>query len=292
MVQRVSLIGFGEAGQAFAGADGWRGNTRAYDKLTDDAAARDAKQADYVRAGVEGCSSPAEAIAGTELILSLVTADQALSAARDAAPHIPTGAIFCDLNSVAPATKRAAADEVERTGGHYVDVAVMSPVNPARLSVPLLLSGPASGDAANRLGRLGFDNVRVVGTRVGQASAIKMIRSVIVKGIEALTAEAMLAADAAGVTDEVLGSLDASEKAKPWAERADYCLDRMIVHGLRRAEEMEEAAKTLDALHVEPVMTRGTVRRQREIGSLRLGAATDGLKAKIAQIENRKADAA
>jgi 3-hydroxyisobutyrate dehydrogenase-like beta-hydroxyacid dehydrogenase len=292
MIQRISLIGFGEAAQAFAGADGWRGDARAYDKLTDDAAARAAKQADYVRAGVEGCPSSAEAIAGTGLILSLVTADQALSAARDAASHIPAGAIFCDLNSVAPATKQTAADEVERTGAHYVDVAVMSPVHPARLSVPLLLSGPAADDAADRLGRLGFDNIRVVGSRVGQASGIKMIRSVIVKGIEALAAEAMLAAEAAGVTDEVLASLDASEKAKPWAERADYCLDRMIVHGLRRAEEMEEAAKTLDALHVEPVMTRGTVRRQREIGSLRLGASADGLKAKISQIGNGKADAA
>ncbi|RZJ99443.1 MAG: DUF1932 domain-containing protein, partial [Novosphingobium sp.] len=94
--------------------------------------------------------------------------------------------------------------------------------------------------------------------------AIKMIRSVMVKGLEALTAEMMLGAEAADVTDEVLASLDASEKPRPWAERAAYNLERMATHGLRRAAEMEESAKTLSALGVEPIMTAGTVRRQRE----------------------------
>jgi 3-hydroxyisobutyrate dehydrogenase-like beta-hydroxyacid dehydrogenase len=110
---------------------------------------------------------------------------------------------------------------------------------------------------------LGFTDVRVVGAEVGRASAIKMIRSVMVKGIEALSAEMMLAAAAAGVTDEVLASLDASEQAKPWAERVAYNVERMTTHGARRAAEMEESAKTLTALGVEPVMTSGTVERQR-----------------------------
>jgi 3-hydroxyisobutyrate dehydrogenase-like beta-hydroxyacid dehydrogenase len=162
--------------------------------------------------------------------------------------------------------------------------------------VPLLLSGRDAPAAAVALGALGFSNVRVVGTRIGAASSVKMIRSVIVKGLEALTAEAMLAADAAGVTDELLASLDASDKARPWQDRADYNLDRMLVHGLRRAEEMEEVVKTLEDLGVEPAMSRGTVARQRALGSLGMSPPA-GLAAKIAAITtghnmDRKADAA
>lgn len=288
----VTIVGFGEAGQAFAGAEGWRGRTRVHDKLTDDPESRAAKEADYRRARVEGAASVTEAVQEAPAVLSLVTADQALAVARGAAPALAHGAFFFDMNSVAPGTKTLAAAAVEGAGGQYVDAAIMSPVNPARLAVPLLLSGPEAPAAARELARLGFSNVRVVGPRVGQACAIKMIRSVLVKGIEALTAEAMMAADEAGVTEEVLASLDASERPAPWAKRADYNLDRMIVHGLRRADEMEEVVRTLEDLGIEPLMTRGTVRRQREIGSLGLTAPAAGLAAKIEQIRGRKARAA
>jgi 3-hydroxyisobutyrate dehydrogenase-like beta-hydroxyacid dehydrogenase len=142
-------------------------------------------------------------------------------------------------------------------------MAILAPVEAKRLAVPLLLSGPAAGEAAPALRSLGFRDIRIVGKEIGQASAIKMIRSVMVKGIEALTSEMMLASEAAGVTQDVLVSLDASECPQPWAQRAAYYLERMAKHGLRRAAEMEEAAKTLIELGVEPLMTLGTVRRQR-----------------------------
>ncbi len=171
------------------------------------------------------------------------------------------------MNSVAPETKRAAAAAVEAAGGRYVDVAVLAPVDPAGLGVPLLLAGSAASEAQKRLAVLGFSNMRVVGDEVGRASAIKMIRSVMVKGIEALTAEMIAGAVAAGVADEVLASLDASEKAMPWCDRAAYNLERMTRHGLRRAAEMEEAARTLRALGVEPVMTEATVKRQRAMAA-------------------------
>ncbi|HEX7741541.1 MAG TPA: DUF1932 domain-containing protein, partial [Sphingobium sp.] len=176
------------------------------------------------------------------------------------------------------------AKAIEAAGGHYVDVAIMAPVDPAGLSAPLLLSGGRATEARDRLGALGFANARVVGDVVGRASSIKMIRSVMVKGIEALTAECVLAAEAAGVLDEVLGSLDASEKGRPWGERADYNLDRMLVHGLRRAAEMEEVVKTLEGLGAGAAMTRGTVERQRAIGALGVKVAPDGLVGKIGRI--------
>jgi 3-hydroxyisobutyrate dehydrogenase-like beta-hydroxyacid dehydrogenase len=284
MERELALIGYGEAGSTFALAGRWGASARGYDILAE-------RRAAMPQAGVRACSSASAALDGCGLVLSLVTADQALTAANEAAPHVARGVIFCDLNSVSPATKQAAASAIERAGGRYVDVAIMAPVGPSRLNVPLLLSGPFAAEAEREIARLGFTNCRVVGTRVGQASAVKMIRSVIVKGMEALTAEAMLAADAAGVIDDVLASLDAGDKPRSWAERADYNLDRMMVHGLRRAAEMDEVCSTLESLGVEPLLTRGTVERQRKIGALGLPPAR-GLEAKLAQLGQRKADAA
>jgi 3-hydroxyisobutyrate dehydrogenase-like beta-hydroxyacid dehydrogenase len=166
------------------------------------------------------------------------------------------------MNSVAPDTKREAAAAIEAAGGRYVDVAVMAPVEKG-LAVPLLISGPHALAAQPLLEALGFSNVRMVGDEVGRASAIKMIRSVMVKGLEALSAECAAAAEAAGVFDEVMTSLDASEKATAWADKVAYNRERMEVHGQRRAAEMEESAKTLQGLGVEPVMTRGTALLQR-----------------------------
>lgn len=285
MTDTIALIGFGEAGSTFARAGGWEA-ARVFDRKTDgqDAAVMRERYAD---AGVEGTATLAQALAGRPFVLSLVTADQALAAAEAAAPHLAPHALYCDGNSVAPQTKQAAARAVEAAGAHYVDLAILAPVDPARLAVPLLLSGAQAEAAAAALAVLGFQNISVAGDSVGQASSIKMIRSVMVKGIEALTAECLLAAEAAGVRDAVLASLDASERPRPWEARADYNLDRMILHGLRRAAEMEEVVKTLEALGTGAAMTGGTVERQRAIGMLALGTPPDGLGPKLAAIEER-----
>jgi len=256
----VALIGFGEAGETFARAGGWSSRAVGFDLLAE-------RRAALVAIGATASRSAAEALCDAPFVLSLVTADKALAAAAAYAPMLAPGAMWCDGNSVAPETKRAAARAVEAAGGRYVDMAILAPVKPARLCVPLLLSGGAAGAAQDALVALGFTDVRVTGAEIGRASAIKMIRSVMVKGIEALTAEMMLAAEAAGVADELLASLDASEKALPWATRAAYNRERMETHGARRAAEMEEAVRTLESLGVEPVMTRGTVCRQRAMAA-------------------------
>jgi 3-hydroxyisobutyrate dehydrogenase-like beta-hydroxyacid dehydrogenase len=258
-VPALALIGFGEAGETFASAAGWdESHAGAYDLLP-------ARRAHARELGLGAAEDAAGVLAGAELVLCLVTADQVLDAARACAPHLAPGTLWCDGNSVAPGTKRAAAAIIEAAGGIYVDVAILAPVNPARLNVPLLLAGAAAGRAQALLSAAGFANIRVVGEEIGRASAIKMIRSVMVKGVEALTAEMMLGAQQAGVVEEVLASLDASEKPKPWAEKAAYNIERMVTHGARRAAEMEESAKTLEGLGIEALMTRGTVARQREM---------------------------
>lgn len=284
----IAVIGFGEAASTFAMAGDWGRRLRVHDRLTASPETAGAKRDGYARAGVVGCDDLAEALKGAGLVLSLVTADQALAAARAAAPLMARGALFCDLNSVAPDTKRAAAEAIAVGGGDYVDVAVMSPVQPAALSAPLLVSGPRAEDAAEALRQCGFTKVRVVGDQIGRASAIKMIRSVLIKGVEALSAECMLAASEAGVLGEVVASLDASWPGADWAARADYNLDRMMVHGGRRAAEMQEVVSTLDGLGVGSSMSRGAVARQSAIGALGLTPPPAGLTAKIAALIERK----
>lgn len=289
MSATVALIGFGEAAQAFVGDSRWTPATSAFDKLTDRPDTREAKRSQYDALGVAGANSASEALANAEDVISLVTADQSLDAARSA--PLNSGAFYFDMNSVAPTSKRQAAEAIEGRGGIYLDVAIMAPVHPDRLTAPLLLSGPTADVGAERLRKIGFANVRVAGSRVGQAAAIKMIRSVVVKGMEALTAEAALAADAAGVLDEVIASLDASDRSLSWAERIDYNLARMMLHGGRRAEEMSEVVRTLETLGVEPLLTRGTVKRQRQIGGRQIAPA-EGLATKLEQLRPRQANAA
>jgi 3-hydroxyisobutyrate dehydrogenase-like beta-hydroxyacid dehydrogenase len=260
---RVALIGFGEAGETFARAGEWQGHAAGWDVLA-------ARRAIMPDCGVDAATSAADALAGAQIVLSLVTADAALHAAREYAPSLPKDTIWCDMNSVAPGTKRAAAQAIENFGASYVDVAVMAPVD-KQLAVPLLISGPEAAPAQDLLRRLGFAETRIVGEEIGRASAIKMIRSVMVKGIEALTYECAAAAEKAGVFEEVMASLDASERDWNWTRRVAYNRERMETHGVRRAAEMEEVCRTLSELGVDPVMSRGTVIRQRGAAKKNIG---------------------
>lgn len=271
MTTSLTLIGYGEAGRTFARAAGWEACVRVFDIRPLDGL--------YAEDGVNGCTSTELAVENSPRIISVVTADQALVAAREVAKIIAPGAFFFDMNSVAPATKSEAAAMINAAGGRYVDVAVMSPVQPQRLAAPLYVSDPYGDEAIETLATLGFTNIRKVGSDIGRASTIKMLRSVMYKGVEALTAECLLACEKAGVTDEVLDSF-----GNDWATGADYRFDRMLVHGLRRSAEMYESSQTLKALGVSPMLTEGTVGWQQAIGELGISPVPEGLKAKLRAI--------
>ncbi len=263
---RIAFVGMGEAGSALVTGWGDRhsASISAYDIKTDRPETADILWQRYERLGIAGAATIAEALAGADLVFSTVTADQAVEASSAAAPHLKQGACFCDLNSVAPSSKRTAAGTIEAAGGRYVDVAVMAPVHPKLNMVPLLISGPHAADIAPVLESLPLAP-RVVEGEVGAASAIKMIRSVMIKGIEALTGECILAAAAAGVEEEVVASLAASHGDTDWRRRLPYNLERMMVHGARRAAEMEEVAKTLRDLGLPDDMAQATIGWQRRV---------------------------
>lgn len=260
-VNRVALIGFGEVGRIL-GEDLRTGNVAvsAFDPRMADPASGLMDAA--VHAGVEPARSAPQAVEGCGLVISAVTAAQTLAAAQSVVSGLPAGAVFLDLNSASPGMKRRAANVVDGAGGRYVETAVMSPVPPKRIATPMLLGGAHAEAFLPEAKLLGFEGARFFSREIGQASAAKLCRSVIVKGVEALLSESLLAARSYGVEKTVLSSLDDLFPGPDWPALARYMIARTLEHGARRAEEMREAARTVAEAGLDPHMSAATAERQ------------------------------
>ncbi|MGB9097374.1 DUF1932 domain-containing protein [Erwinia sp.] len=259
---KITFIGFGEAGGILARELAKQADVTVWDRKLDQPQFSAAMQQKADESGVHVARSLGDAVQGAELIFSTVTASESLKVALAAAADLKAGQTFLDLNSVAPATKLAAAEGVEASGADYIDVAVMAPVPPAGLKTPLLMGGETAETLNAKLRSLGL-NSQYRSRQVGEASAIKMCRSVMIKGLEALTTECLSAARQYGVEQAVLDSLHASFPSLGWnAALPDYLISRVAEHGQRRAEEMREVVQTLQDVNVIPAMSQGIVRTQ------------------------------
>jgi 3-hydroxyisobutyrate dehydrogenase-like beta-hydroxyacid dehydrogenase len=261
--RNIAIIGFGEAGSIFAAELAAKGSqVVTYDILVNTEGSRAALEARARSTGVRVAPTQASAVQGAALVISAVTASSAAEVAAQAATQLRTGQIFLDINSVSPVTKRGNAQLIEGAGADYVEAAVMAPVPPQRLQVPMLLGGRRAAQLAQALSGLGM-NTTAIAERVGVASAVKMCRSVMIKGLEALTVECLLAARRFGAEQEVLASLNATYPDMGWLEDLpDYLVSRVAEHGRRRAAEMREVALTLADVHLEPTMALATAARQ------------------------------
>lgn len=197
-----------------------------------------------------------------ELVISAVTAAQDLAAARSVLPGLESGAWFLDLNSVSPAGRQAVAECVNAAGGRYVEAAIMSPIGPGRIASAILVGGPHAREFVPLARELGFAGIEFCADGIGQAAATKLCRSVVVKGLESLLVEALAAARRYGVEDAVVASLANLLPHPDWREQARYMISRSIEHGVRRAEEMREAANTVAEAGIEPWMSEAVARRQ------------------------------
>jgi len=262
-IQGIAIIGFGEAGSILGAELAARGrDVVTYDILLDSPSSRVALQQKALAVRARVADTQAGAIEGASLILSAVTASSATAVASQAARSIRPGQIFLDINSVSPATKREEAALIEAAGADYVEAAVMAPVPPQRLKVPMLLGGRRANELAPALQQLGM-NATAISDRIGVASAVKMCRSVMIKGIESLAVECLLAARRCGAEQEVLASLDATFPSMGWLESLpDYLVSRVAEHGRRRAAEMREVARTLEDVQLEPMMALASAARQ------------------------------
>lgn len=222
----VAVLGLGEAGSrlaadlASAGAE-----VRGYDPITGGA--------------------PEEAVAGSDVVLSVNSACAAVEAAESARPALGPGALYADLNTAAPALKREVAEVVG--GERFADVALLGPVPARGLATPALASGEGAQAFAHALEPLGM-RVDVVSARAGDAATLKLLRSVFMKGLAASAIESVRAADAAGQAEWLKQEI-AAVIGRP-------LLDRLLVgsqaHALRRTDEMEAARNLLVELGVEP----------------------------------------
>lgn len=196
-----------------------------------------------------------------DVIFSAVTADQALNAAEQTAPYLAPRHLYCDLNSVSPRMKQAVGRAVSRNGARFVESAMMAPVPPHAHKVPMLLGGEAAPDFVEIMRPFGMRMEVVATDQIGRAAAVKMFRSVVYKGLEALIFECVLGASQYGAEPRVFASLNESFPGIDFEKLANYMIGRVVVHGERRAREMEEVAATLREIGVEPMMAEATVRR-------------------------------
>ena len=260
----IGLIGYGEVGKIFsAGLKEKSGVTdvSAWDLKFADPAVNTAQLAHAQAAGVTAQPSARALCESRDLVISAVTASNTLTVAREAAKSLRPGAIFLDLNSASPGTKRQCAELIDAAGAHYVEAGVMTSVPPYGIKTPMLLGGARAAELAPLLASWGMD-AKAVSDRLGVASAIKMCRSIMIKGLEALVIESYTTARAYGVEDEVLPTLHETFPGIDWSAQGAYFFSRVAQHGQRRAEEMREAANTVREAGFEPYMASAIAAKQ------------------------------
>jgi 3-hydroxyisobutyrate dehydrogenase-like beta-hydroxyacid dehydrogenase len=264
---RIAIIGYGEVGRILAEDLTPHGHAvSAYDvKLEREAG--NALREHAGKSGVVLASSHTAAVVGAELVLSAVTASQAVAVAQAVAPAVGSGSFFLDFNSASPGAKCRAAELVNAAGGRYVEAAVMSSIPPYRIKVPMLLGGPHAAELLPMLDGLGFA-AKVVDERLGVASATKMCRSVMIKGLEAMIIESFTTARHYGVEVAVIASLHETFPGIDWEKQAAYFFQRVIEHGRRRSEEVREVAVTVQEAGLTPWSAAGTAERQAWVADL------------------------
>jgi 3-hydroxyisobutyrate dehydrogenase-like beta-hydroxyacid dehydrogenase len=261
-IPKLGFVGFGEA--AFHLAKGLRGagivNIAAFDIHTDTPGLGELIKARASQTQTRLAVSNAELAEASDIVLSTVTANQASEAAQQTAPYLTRHHLYADLNSVSPSLKQAIASTIENSGARFVEVAVMAAVPPNGHRVPMLTGGAAANEFARQMRPFGM-KIEVASERIGAASATKMCRSIVIKGMEALLTECVLGATRYEADERVFASLSETLPGIDWKHLANYMVSRIAVHGERRAREMEEVAETLRQIGVEPMMAEATGRR-------------------------------
>jgi 3-hydroxyisobutyrate dehydrogenase-like beta-hydroxyacid dehydrogenase len=264
MVPSIGFIGFGEAGSTIARGLRSAGADRllAFDINRDSPrlGPRMRQRADETRTTL--VSSPEELARSCDVLFSTVTSSAALDAARQTASFLRADHVYADLNSVSPALKQQIAAAISASGARFVEVAVMAPVAPYGHRVPMLLGGPSASAFVDLMKPFAMRLDILQDAEIGAAAAVKMCRSIIVKGLEALMCECVLGASRYNADEHVFRSLDESYPGMNWRKLADYMVNRVAVHGERRAREMEEVSETLRSIGIEPIMAEAAARRQ------------------------------
>lgn len=287
MMTRVCLLGFGEVGQSLVTdlRNAGIAAITAYDVLFKDPASAPSKAA--AAADVLVGRDAKQAVADADLVICAVTAAQDIAAAQSVAGAMKSWAYFLDVNSVSPGMKQQAAAMIESGGARYVEAAIMSPISPKSAASPMLFGGPHAAEFLPLAQRLGFTSAEVFSNEIGKASAAKMCRSVMIKGMEALLTESLLSARHYGVETTVLDSLRNLFPGENWPVLARYMISRSLIHGRRRAEEMREVAKTVSEAGLDSHMSAASAQRQDWAAAFREAAAIEQLEPMLDAVLSR-----
>ncbi len=257
---RVAVLGLGEAGATIAADLVAAGaNVQGFDP----------DPGRHV-SGVRAAATAADAVRGTDVVLSVTPGPDAVEAARSTASALAPRQLYGDLSTAGPATKVAAAEVVAGAGALFADVALLAPVPGRGLSTPALASGPGAEVLAGRLRELGM-TVEVVGDEPGQAASRKLLRSVFMKGLAAAALESLTAARAAGC-EEWLRAQIAEALTAADANLLERLVTGSRLHAARRVDEMEAAAELLRDLGVEPRVADAAAATLAELAGANQGA--------------------
>jgi 3-hydroxyisobutyrate dehydrogenase-like beta-hydroxyacid dehydrogenase len=274
---RIGFVGFGEAARVFAG--GLRGRVASVVAFC--RGARNSPpytpefRADAERLGVRLVDSTEALAREANVIVSAVATAAAGPVAEDVARFLGPGHLFVDINAAPPGVKETMASVVTAQGARFVDAELMGAASLYGFAVPLYVSGDGAEAFAALLGPLGLRITRVPGA-ASAAAMLKMIRSVVTKGMEAVIVEAMFAAFRAGVAREAFAAVTEPMDALRFSDFATMCLTSDPIHAERRAEEMKQVAEVVRALGVEPIMTESARRRLEWSARFRLREARAG----------------
>jgi 3-hydroxyisobutyrate dehydrogenase-like beta-hydroxyacid dehydrogenase len=251
-----AFIGFGELGSSLAEGLGRSGANlvRAYTPERSQPAATAALEGRFRRTEARRSMSLQEAVAGATAVLSVVPADASRGVAQRCAPLLDRGAYYVDLTAAPVEDMEFAAVLVEQVGALYVDAAVLGTVATSGFEVPILASGPGARGWQALVDPEGLV-VEAIDAPAGHATLLKLLRSVYMKGREALILEMMLAARRYGLEDRVAESIRGPGEQVPFAALAERVLCALAVHAERRADELLASSEVVRAAGVDPVTT-------------------------------------
>lgn len=265
------FIGFGEA--AFLISKGLKGEG-VKEIIAYDVNAKNPKIGGLIRSRADKLSiqltgSLSELLSKSRLIICATSAKYALQIAKECLPFLTTDHLYVDINATSPMVKEEMGELLAKASVKFVDAAVVESIPKFEHKVPMFASGSGVNDF-QKLAALNGLNVVSTGDRAGSASAIKMARSVFMKGFTMLLLETLSLAERYEVTDLILESLDGSITTKSLRSSADLLLTRTANHAERRVAEMDEVIKTLLVNNVESQMSQATRSKLNGLSQLKL----------------------
>ncbi len=292
---RIGFIGYGEIGSTLGA--GLRGQgleqVSSYDIGAFEGPYAPLIQGRAKAAGVTLVASPAELVARADIIIGVTPGSASVGSAEAFAPHLTPRHVFIDIASATPKVKLTVAAALAGSGALVADGSIVGTPKDG-LALPILASGPAAEAVRDAVVPWGM-KVEAVGEKLGTASAIKILRSVLIKGIEALTNEMLLGARRYGLEDVVIASA-AKTLSRPFPDFAEGLLTTGVIHARRRSEEAGMAAEALADVGIDPIMSRSTEARLKWVESLGLkehfgGKVPESLETALAAIEEKMSPA-